>query len=182
MKSRSTTSLIAPSINYPSGKVATGINDTSGKFCHWYRWQFAAGLNNTGGNLPPVLTTLRQVCHRCSVTDTDGNLWEQYQIANTSKWTWRKKFIYMLTVLPIGVITKQSKLVTEDFFHLPLVSTTSVAFLELRISPRIFEKIWNGPCGVLRGLGETDSWKKTWSHKSRGTVPLTFRVASSAYV
>jgi hypothetical protein len=28
----------------------------------------------------------------------------------------------------------------EDFFHLPPVSTTPVAILELRISPRIFEK------------------------------------------
>ncbi len=23
-----------------------------------------------------------------------------------------------------------------------------------------FRKIWNGPNGILRGLGETDSWKK----------------------
>jgi hypothetical protein len=28
----------------------------------------------------------------------------------------------------------------EDFFHLPPVSTTQVAHLELRISPRIFKK------------------------------------------
>jgi hypothetical protein len=30
----------------------------------------------------------------------------------------------------------------------------------LRISPWIFEKIWNGPNGILWGWGETDSWKK----------------------
>ncbi len=30
------------------------------------------------------------------------------------------------------------------FLHLPPVSTTTAANLELRISPRIFEKIWNG--------------------------------------
>ncbi len=47
----------------------------------------------------------------------------------------------------------------EDFFHLPPVSTTPVVNLELRISPRIFEKILNGSNGILRGLGETDSWK-----------------------
>jgi hypothetical protein len=35
-----------------------------------------------------------------------------------------------------------------------------VANLKLRISPRIFEKIRNDPNGILRGLGETDSWKK----------------------
>jgi hypothetical protein len=33
----------------------------------------------------------------------------------------------------------------EDFSHLPPVSTTPVVNLELRISPRIFEKIRNGP-------------------------------------
>jgi hypothetical protein len=36
-----------------------------------------------------------------------------------------------------------------------------VVHLELRISPRIFEKIRNGSIGILRGLGETDSGKKT---------------------
>jgi hypothetical protein len=45
----------------------------------------------------------------------------------------------------------------EDFLHLPPVSTTPVANLELQISPRIFGKIRNGPNGMLRGLGETDS-------------------------
>ena len=39
---------------------------------------------------------------------------------------------------------------------LPPVSLTTVVNLELRISPRIFEKIRNGPNGILRGLGETD--------------------------
>ena len=43
--------------------------------------------------------------------------------------------------------------------------------LERRISSRIFEKIWNGPIGTLRGLGETHSWKKP-SRKSHDTVPL----------
>ena len=43
----------------------------------------------------------------------------------------------------------------EDFLHLP-----PVANLELRISQRIFEKIRNDPNGILRGLRETDSWKK----------------------
>ncbi len=48
----------------------------------------------------------------------------------------------------------------EDFFNLPSVSTTPVVHLELKISPRIFKKIWNNPNGILRGLKETDSWKK----------------------
>jgi hypothetical protein len=37
----------------------------------------------------------------------------------------------------------------EDFFPLPPVSLTPVASLELRISPRIFEKIRNGLNGIL---------------------------------
>jgi hypothetical protein len=48
----------------------------------------------------------------------------------------------------------------EDFFHLPLVSTTPVVHVELQISPRIFEKIRNGPSGIIRGLGETDPCRK----------------------
>ena len=47
----------------------------------------------------------------------------------------------------------------EGFFHLPPVSLTPVANLELRIFPRIFEKIRNGTNGIIRGLGETDSRK-----------------------
>jgi hypothetical protein len=44
----------------------------------------------------------------------------------------------------------------EDFSHLPPVSTTPVVNLELRISPRIFEKNRNGPNGILWAWGETD--------------------------
>ncbi len=32
-------------------------------------------------------------------------------------------------------------------------------------------KIWNGPNGILRGLGETDSWKKPEA-KNLGTLSL----------
>jgi hypothetical protein len=41
--------------------------------------------------------------------------------------------------------------------NLPPVSLIPVVNLELRISPRIFEKIRNGANGILRGLGEIDS-------------------------
>jgi hypothetical protein len=37
------------------------------------------------------------------------------------------------------------------------VSLIPVVNLELRISPRIFEKIRNGPNGILWGWWETDS-------------------------
>jgi hypothetical protein len=41
--------------------------------------------------------------------------------------------------------------------NLPPVSTTTVVHLDLRISPRIFEKIRNDPNVIIRGLGEGDS-------------------------
>ncbi len=41
--------------------------------------------------------------------------------------------------------------------NLPMMSLTPVVHLDLRISPRIFEKIRNGPNGILWGWGETDS-------------------------
>jgi hypothetical protein len=52
----------------------------------------------------------------------------------------------------------------EGFFHLPPVSLTPLANLELRISPQIFEKIQNDPNGIIK--------KKTRSKKSCDTVPL----------
>jgi hypothetical protein len=41
--------------------------------------------------------------------------------------------------------------------NLPPVSLIPVVHLYLRISPRIFEQIRNGPNGILWGWGETDS-------------------------
>jgi hypothetical protein len=40
-----------------------------------------------------------------------------------------------------------------------------VVHLDLRISPRIFGKIRNGPNGILWGWGETDSLKKPEAKK-----------------
>ncbi len=48
----------------------------------------------------------------------------------------------------------------EDFFHLPPVSTTLVVHPELRISSQIFEKMLNGPIGIIRGFGEIDPCRK----------------------
>ncbi len=83
-----------------------------------------------------------------------GKQWEQLSNCCQLKMNLKKKCIYMLTkeILNIFLI--------EDFFHLPPVSTTPVVHLQLRISPRIFEKIRNGPYGIIRGLGETDPWRK----------------------
>jgi hypothetical protein len=72
-----------------------------------------------------------------------------------------KMYIYVISTIQRGPNKIIKIFLIEDIFHLPPVSTTPVVNLELRISPRIFEKNRNGPDGILRGLGETDSWKKT---------------------
>jgi hypothetical protein len=52
------------------------------------------------------------------------------------------------------------------------VSLIPAVHLDLRISPRIFEKIRNGPNGILLGWWETDR-EKNQKQKSHDTVPLT---------
>ncbi len=123
---------------FPS--VLLGVADTGGKF--------ATGVNNAGGKLPPVSTT------------TVANNGSNYQNADNLKWTWKK-----IDKCAISTTQRCPKeiiniLLIEDFFHLPGVSLTPVANLEPWISQRIFEQIWNGPNGIIRGLRETDSWKK----------------------
>jgi hypothetical protein len=61
-----------------------------------------------------------------------------------------------------GVVDTGGKFVTGVITVVPAailqpVSLIPVVHLELRISPRIFEKIRNGLNGILWGWGETDS-------------------------
>jgi hypothetical protein len=58
---------------------------------------------------------------------------------------------------------------------LPSVSLIPVVHLDLRISPQIFEKIWNGPNGILQSRGWNWFMKKTRSKKSRDIVPLSLK-------
>ncbi len=66
-------------------------------------------------------------------------------------------FIYMLTLLPKGVQKNNKKFSDWRFFPFATGVVCEVANLELRMSPRIIEKIQNGPNGIIRDLGETDS-------------------------
>ncbi len=128
--------------------VATGGN----------RWQPVSTIG--AANFPPVANChrfqrhWRQICHRCKQWDQLSNCW---QLKMNLK---RKKVIFMLTLLPKDVQKK-----SEKFYWLKMFSichrcsghqwqTLSCEY------PRIFEKIRNGPNGIIRGLGETDSWKK----------------------
>jgi hypothetical protein len=130
------------------GKFATGVNNTGGKF--------ATGVNDAGGNHQRYR---RQICHRCQ-----RHRWQI--MATRSGWRHLKVNLKAKIYTYVHSTTQQCPnniikiFLLEGFFHLPPVSLTRVANLELRISPRIFEKIRNDPNGIIRGLGETDSRKK----------------------
>ncbi len=151
----------------PAAKYPAGINDTGGKLPPISTIPGAnfapsfASVVDTGGKLPPVSTIpaanchlyqrhRRQICHRCQ-----RHRWqnmEKISGCRLLKENLKAKFYIYVWIIKIFLI--------KDFFHLPPVSLTPVANLELRISPRIFDKIRNGPNCIIRGLGETDSWKK----------------------
>ncbi len=87
---------------------------------------------------------------------------------------------------------KFSAVVNDTSGNLPLVSmtsvvdfppvsaTTMVVHLELRIFLQIFKKISNGPNGILRGLGETDSWKN-WKSKISWHCPFKLPLAHTKF-
>jgi hypothetical protein len=114
---------------------------------------------------PPVSTTpaANFATNFPSVVDTGGKFatggkqWDLLSDCSQLKMNLKKK------IYPYANSTTQrcSKVIIkifliEDFFHLPPVLTTQVVNLELRISPRIFEKNRNGPNRILWGWGETD--------------------------
>jgi hypothetical protein len=104
------------------GKFATGVNDTGGKF--------AAGVNDAGR----YLRHRRQICHRCQR--------HRWQIMATIsgcrhlKVNLKAKFYIYVHSTTQRCTNKIIKIfLLEGFFHLPPVSLTPVANLELRISP-----------------------------------------------
>jgi hypothetical protein len=91
-------------------------------------------------NLPPVSTTLGKLVAKfaAGVADTGG------------------KFV-PVSLIPAAILPLVS---LTPVANLPPVSLIPVVHLYLQISPRIFEKIRNGPNGILWGWGETNSRKK----------------------
>ncbi len=129
---------------------------TGVKFCHPFHWSFWYWWQN---------------CHRCQRYQ-----WQTMGLISGCRYLKVNLKAKIYTYVNSTIQRCPNKIIKifliEDFFHLPLVSTTPVVNLELRISPRIFEKMRNGPNGILWGWGETDSWKKTRSKKSRDNFPL----------
>ncbi len=160
-------------------QIAAVVNDTGGKFVTG----ILLVLLIPAANLPPMSTTpvancyryqyhRRWICHRCQ--------WHRWQIMETIsgclqlKVNLKKKICLYVNSTTQRCPNKIFKtFLIEDFFHLPLMSTILEVHLELQIYLREFsKKMWNSSNGILRGFGETKSWKKTWSRKSRSTVPL----------
>jgi hypothetical protein len=106
---------------------------------------FATGVFDTGGKFAP------------GVVDTDGNLPPESLIpapvsltpvANLPRCQ-QHKGNWWQNLPPVSLIPVANS---------PPVSLTPVVHpLDLRISPRIFEKIRNDPNAIFRGLGEGDS-------------------------
>ncbi len=99
--------------------------------------------------------------------------WEQYQAAETLKWTWRQKCIYRLTLLPKGFQTKKLKLLWLTIFCIchrcqrHRWQTLSCEYLlEFLKKLETALMVYSGAWGKL-------IHEKTRSLKSRDTVPLT---------
>ncbi len=123
-----------------------------------HRWQIPVSTI-PAANLPPVSTTPVANCHRYQ-----GH---QRQIMATIsgcrhlKVNLKAKIYIYVNATTQRCLNKIIKIfLLEGFIHLPLVSLTPVANIELRISLRIFKKIRNSPIGIIRGLRETNSRKK----------------------
>ncbi len=67
---------------------------------------------------------------RCTtgVNDTGGKEWEQYQAADTWKWTWGQKFIHMFPLLLKGDQTKLLKFFWLKIFSKPWAANISANF------------------------------------------------------
>jgi hypothetical protein len=103
--------------------------------CH-RRWLTPVSLT-LAENLPPV--SLTPVANLLPVSTTQGELVAKFAA---------------------GVVDTGGKFaagVVDTCGNLPPVSLTPVVHLDLRISPRIFEKIRNYPNVIIRDLGEGDS-------------------------
>ncbi len=129
---------------------ATGVNDNGGKF--------AAGVIDTGGNLPPASLPPAANLPPVSLTPVANN-GKNIRLQTPESELEGKNlyicFLYYCRVIDTGDNLPPVSLTPGA--NLAPVSLTPVAHLDLRISPRIFEKIPNDPNVIIRGLGEGDS-------------------------
>jgi hypothetical protein len=130
-------------------------NDPNGLLRAWgklireknQKQKIAAGINDTGGKFHRYQRHRRQICHHCQ-----RHRWQTMGLISGCRYLKvnlkAKIYIYVNSTIQM-FLNKIFKI-----FHLPFGHLVN---LELRISPRIFKKIRNGPNGILWGWGETDS-------------------------
>ncbi len=113
-------------------------------FCHrcrWYRWQFAAGIVDTGGKFAAGINNTSEtggkICRRCH--------WYRWQFATD--------------VVDTGGNFAAGVVDTGGKFATGVVDTGGAPWLA-NISANFRKKIRNGPSGILWDWGETDPWKK----------------------
>jgi hypothetical protein len=107
------------------GKFATGVNDIC-RQCQRHLWQIATGINDTSSKFAAGVNW-----------QTMGTISGCRYLKVNLKAKMCLKVISSSQRCPNKII---KTFMTEDFFHLPLVSTTPMVHLELRISVHIFEK------------------------------------------
>ncbi len=103
--------------------------------------QICRGVIDTGGKFPLVSLTLAANLPTVLLTPVANSPPVSTTLAK------------LVAKFAASVVDTSGKFAMEN---LPLVSLMPVVHLDLQIFTRIFEKIRNGPNGILWGWGETD--------------------------
>ncbi len=127
------------------------------KFAEYSQVKVHLRFNDTGGNLP------RCQRHRWQIMATISGCWDlkvnlkakMNLSVNSTSQRCPNKIIKTFMIFPFATNV-------NDTGGAPWAANISL----------IFEKIWNGPNGILRGLGGNWFLKKTRSRKSSDTTPL----------
>ena len=141
----------------PKSRCTTGINDTGGKFATGVNYTggtFAAGVVDTGGNLPPAslppasLTlaanlppvSLTPVANLLPVSTAQGKLVAKFAAGVID--TGGKFVASAVSLIPEEILPMATPVTT-----LPPLLLITVVHRDLRICPRIIEKIQIAPGG-----------------------------------
>ncbi len=143
-------------------------------WCHWHQWQMEKiikqkNFNNfvcapLGSRVNININFAFKFTLRCQQPDIVPIICHRCQQHKQNWW----QNLPPVSLIPVANLPPVSLILAAI---LPPVSLTPVVHLDLRISPRIFEKIRNDPNVISRGLGEGDSWKKP---EEKNLVTLSF--------
>ncbi len=130
--------------------------------------KFFAVINDTGEQLSPLTTAL--AINLLPVSTTPVN--------NDRRWQWHRWWIFHRYQRHWWTITAGDNDTGNNFFprcrwYRWKINKKPKIYQPCQwLSLRIFEKNRNDHNGILRGQGDTDLQKKTWSRKLRVRLPL----------